>query len=289
MNPIQQFNQAMHYIDTHLAGTIDFQIVAQLACCSEYHFRRMFSFLAGMTVSEYIRRRRLSEAAVELRQSDIKVIDLALKYGYDAPDAFSRAFRKLHGVTPTEARRGDAALKAIPPVTFQLTVQGGHTMDYRLIDKPAFYFAGIKKRVTLIYEGVNPAIAAMWDTLTQDDLATLKGLSAVEPRGLLLASTNFSESRAEGSELDQWIGVATAQPEVDGWDVLPVPASTWGVFTVRGPFPETLQQTWARIFAEWFPASGYEISEGPEILWNEGKDTSLPNYHSEIWLPIKKR
>ena len=286
MEPLKQLNLAMQYIEAHLADEIDFQAVSRLAGCSEYHFRRLFSFLAGMPLSEYIRRRRLSQAALELRHSAIKVIDLAVKYDYDSPDSFARAFQALHGLTPTAARRAGAALQAVPPLTFQLTIQGGQLMEYRIVNKDAFYIAGLKRRVALQYEGVNPEIAAMWASLTPEDIQALKALSSVEPRGMLSASVNFSEGRAEGSELDQYIGVATRQPPAGKWAVLSVPASTWGIFTARGRFPETLQNVWGKIYAEWFPLSGYEVSPGPEILWNESKDTSLPDYHSEIWIPI---
>jgi AraC family transcriptional regulator len=289
MEPLNQLNQALRYIESNLAGDIDFQKVSQLACCSEYHFRRMFSFLSGMTLSEYIRHRRLSQAALELRDSDIKVIDLAVKYGYDSPDSFTRAFQGLHGLTPTEARVEGVFLKAVPPMTFQLTISGGNEMDYRIIEKEAFYIVGIKKRVSLQYEGVNPEISAMWQSLTEDMITELKRLSSVEPTGLLNASVNFTEGRAEGAKLDQYIGVATNKPASETWQTLSVPASTWGVFTARGKFPEALQSVWGRIYSEWFPMSGYEVSEGPEILWNESKDTTLPDFHSEIWIPIVKK
>jgi AraC family transcriptional regulator len=289
MEPLKQLNSAMNYIESNLAGEIDFHKVAQLACCSEYHFRRLFSFLSGTTLSEYIRHRRLSQAAFELQNSNIKIIDLAIKYGYDSSDAFSRAFQALHGLTPTEARMDGVLLKAVPPMTFQLTIQGGDEMDYRIIEKEAFYIVGIKKRVSLVYNGVNPEIMAMWQSLTEDDIKTLKQASNIEPRGLISASLNFAEGRAEGTELDQFIGVATNKPDSGKWHVLNVPACHWAVFTVRGEFPQTLQNVWGRIYSEWFPMSGYEISEGPEILWNESKDTSLPNYHSEIWIPVIKK
>jgi AraC family transcriptional regulator len=249
----------------------------------------MFSFLSGMALNEYIRRRRLSEAATELRNSRIKVIDLALKYGYDSPDSFSRAFRALHGIPPSQARTQGASLIAVPPMTFQLTVKGGHEMEYRIIEKDAFNIVGLKKRVTLVYNGVNPEIATMWQSLTPDDITALKALCNVEPSGLVSASVNFAEGRAEGTQLDHVIGVATSDSDAEKWQVLPVPASTWAIFTARGKFPDALQSVWAKIYAEWFATSGYEISEGPEMLWNESKDTAAPNFHSEIWIPVVKK
>lgn len=288
MDTLQDLNRAMRYIEASLADEIDFERVAQLAGCSEYHFRRMFSFLSGMPLGEYIRRRRLSQAALELQGNPVKVIDLAVKYGYDSADAFSRAFQGLHGITPSEARQEGVLVKAIPPMTFQLTIQGGNEMDYRIIEKEAFYIVGIQKRITLIYNGVNPQITAMWESLTKADISELEGLSKGEPQGLVNASVNFTEGRAEGTELDHWIGVVTHAP-IDKWQALAVPASTWGVFTAKGQFPDELQRVWARIYSEWFPMSGYEVSPGPEMVWIDDEDTTLPNYHSEIWVPIVKQ
>jgi AraC family transcriptional regulator len=290
MGLLEKMNDALQYIEEHLTETIDFKEVARLAVCSEYHFKRMFSFLAGMTLSEYIRRRRLTLAAVELTHSAIKVIDVAIKYGYDSPDAFTRAFQSLHGLTPTEARNKGRALKAYPRLTFQLTIQGGNEMNYRIEEKTAFRIIGLQKRVPIVFNGVNPEIAAMWHSLTPDRIAQLKSLSNVEPLGLLSASTNFSEGRMqEQGELDHYIGVATKKDCPAGLSQLEVSALTWGVFEAIGPFPDTLQEVWGRIYSEWFPSSGYEIAEGPEILWNEQKELTSPNYRSEIWVPIVRK
>jgi AraC family transcriptional regulator len=231
----------------------------------------------------------LAQAALELGNSGIKIIDLALKYGYESPDSFSRAFLSLHGVSPTDARNNGTMLKAVPPMTFRLTVQGGNEMDYRIVEKEPFYIVGLKRRVALQYNGVNPGIQAMWESLTPDDITELKQLSSAEPKGLLSASLNFSDGRSEGGELDHYIGVATVEAPSGKWQALPVASSTWAVFTAIGTFPEALQNVWGRIYSEWFAMSGYELSEGPEILWNESKDTTLPNYRSEIWIPVIKK
>lgn len=288
MEPLTHFNRAMHYIEANLTTEVDMQRVAQVAGCSEYHFRRMFAFLSGMPISEYIRRRRLSLAALDLQHSAVRVIDVAVNYGYESADAFARAFHAWHGLPPSAARQAGAALRVVPPMTFQLTIQGGDAMHYRIIEKGAFRIVGLTRTVRLQYEGVNPEIAAMWASLTPDAITTLKALSNVEPIGLLSASYNFSEGRSEGSTLDHTIGVATRQPVPSGYAVLEVAAATWAVFTARGPFPATLQNVWGRIYAEWFPMSGYQSSGGPELLWNESKDTTLPDYHSEIWIPVVK-
>jgi AraC family transcriptional regulator len=289
VDSLERMNRALAYIEEHLADEIDFRHVERLALCSEYHFRRMFSFLAGVTLSEYIRRRRLTLAAFELVHSDIRVIDIALKCGYSSPDSFSRAFFGLHGLTPTEARDIGQPLKAYPRMTFQLTIKGENEMNYRIEEKDKFFIVGIMKRVPLIYKGLNPEIASMWESLDTATINTLKALSNVEPVGLLSASTNFSEGRLDGGELDHYIGVTTTREHPENLIQLEVAASTWAVFESIGPFPETLQNIWGRIYAEWFPSSNYEQAVGPEILWNENKDVDSPTFRSEIWIPVKKR
>ncbi|MFE4704303.1 GyrI-like domain-containing protein [Peribacillus simplex] len=290
MDLLKNMNGAIKFIEENLTDEIDFKEVARLAYCSEYHFKRMFSFLAGISLSEYIRRRRLTLAAFELKDNNIKVIDIAIKYGYSSPDSFARAFQHLHGITPSEARSNGHSLKAYPPMSFQLSIKGGSEMNYRIEEKEAFRIIGIKKRVPIIFNGVNPEIASMWKSLDEKTINELKNLSNVEPLGLLSASANFSEGRLEEKgELDHYIGAATTRECPDNLTQLEVDASTWAVFEAVGPFPETLQNVWGRIYSEWFASSNYEQREGPEILWNENKDITSPTFRSEIWIPVLKK
>lgn len=290
MDMLQNLNRALRYIEENLDGEIDYQEAARLALCSEYHFKRMFSFLAGISLSEYIRRRRLTLAAIDLAAGTMKVIDAAVKYGYHSPDSFARAFQQLHGITPSEARNQGRSLKAFPPMTFRLSIEGGEEMNYRLEEKEAFRIVGLKKRVQIQFSGVNPEIASMWAGLDEKTITLLKRLSNVEPQGLISASANFSEGRMEEQgELDHYIGAATTAECPEHLSMLEVPAMTWAVFEAVGPFPETLQSVWGRIYSEWFPSSGYEAVEGPELLWNESKDTSSPAFRSEIWIPVAKK
>jgi len=290
MNLLEKMNGALTYIEENLTSDIDFKEAAKLACCSEYHFKRMFSFLAGITLSEYIRRRRLSLAAFELNNSNKKIIDAAIKYGYSSPDSFTRAFQNFHGVPPSEARNNGQSLKAYSRVTFQLSIKGGSELNYRIVEKKPFRIVGIMKRVPIIFHGVNPEIASMWKTLTNEMINKLKLLSNVEPLGIIQASTNFPEGRMEEKgELDHFIGVATTSECPDNLTQLEVSASTWAVFESVGPFPDTLQNIWGRIYSEWFPSSNYEQVKGPEILWNEHLDITSPTFKSEIWIPILKK
>lgn len=290
MDSLKNMNAAMRYIENNLTNEINFKEVAKLAYCSEYHFKRMFSFLAGISLSEYIRCRRLTLAAFELKNSDAKVIDVAIKYGYNSPDSFARAFQNLHGITPSEARNSNHSLKAYSPMTFQLSIQGGNEMNYRIEEKESFRIIGITKRVPIVFNGVNEEIASMWKSLNPYVIQTLKSLSNMEPTGIISASTNFSEGRMEEKgELDHYIGVATTKDCPEQFKQLEVAASTWAIFEAVGPFPDALQNVWGRIYSEWFPSSNYELAEGPEILWNEQKDISSPNFKSEIWIPVLRK
>jgi len=290
MDSLKRMNEALSYIEKNLTNDIDLKEIARIALCSEYHFQRMFSFLAGITLSEYIRRRRLTLAAFELSNSNLRVIDVAIKYGYSSADSFARAFQGLHGITPSEARNSGKSLKAYPRMTFQLSIRGGNEMNYRIEEKEAFSIVGMMKRVPIIFNGVNPEISEMWKSLDEEKIKKLKGLSNIEPVGLISASTNFSDGRMEEKgELDHYIGVATNKKCPSDFVELKVAASTWAVFEAVGPFPETLQNVWGRIYSEWLPSSNYEIAEGPEILWNENKEITLPNFESEIWIPVIKK
>lgn len=289
MDSVKSMNDAIYYIEEHICEELDYKVIAKIALCSEHHFKRMFSFLAGISISEYVRRRRLTLAAIELMDNDLKVIDVAMKYGYSSADAFTRAFQVVHGVVPSKARDGDCQIVLYPKVTFQLSVRGVESMNYRIVEKDAFHIVGLKKRVPIVFNGVNAEIAAMYQLLTPEIIMEWKSISNVEPIGMISASTNFSEGRmSEEGELDHYIGVATTNV-LDKYEVLNINAGTWAVFESIGPFPETLQDVWGRIYSEWFPSSTYESIDGPEIVWHESPDTTNPNYRSEIWIPIRKK
>lgn len=290
MDMLERMNQAIEYIEAHLTETIEEADLANIHLSSDYHFKRMFTFLAGVSVSEYVRRRRLSLAAFELQESELRVLDIAIKYGYSSADSFSRAFHSQHGILPSEAREKNVAFVTYPRIAFHLTIQGGEAMKVRIVEKERFKIVGVMKRVSIVFEGVNPEIARMANLLTEKDFETLKELSTIEPQGIINASTNFSEGRMdETGKLDHYIGVVAPAETETSFNELIVDAGTWAVFEAVGSFPEALQDVWGRIYSEWFPTSGYEAVEGPEILWNESTETESKNVKSEIWIPVKKK
>jgi AraC family transcriptional regulator len=288
MNLLKHMNDALTYIEENLENDIDMAEVAKIAHCSEFHFKKMFSYLAGITLLEYIRRRRLTMAGFELKGQHMKVIDVAIKYGYQSPDSFAKAFYQLHGINPSEAYKTGESLKSFPRMNFQLTITGGSELIYRIEKKEAFTIVGIKERIPLVYKGENPAITEMLTKITGDVYSKLKSLANIEPLGGYSASFNIRErENEEKAELDHLIGVATTKKDLLGLGFLNVAASTWAIFTVFGD-PANIQEVWGRIYAEWFPSSNYQVVEGPEIVFTD-RDTSSPNYKSEIWIPVEKK
>jgi len=290
MRFLEKMNAAMDYIEGHLDLEVDYRELASLVGCSEYHLSRMFPFLTGQSLSLYIRRRRLTQAALELGDSKGDLLPIAVRYGYSSVETFSRAFREVHGTTPSLVRDHRVPVKAFAKLAFTLNVQGVTAMVYRLVTKDAFRLVGVKKTVPLVYSGPNPEIDAMWRALSMEKILRWKSLSDTEPRGIISASTNFSEERMNGGgTLDHYIGAATTQPASGEDSCLEVEAGEWAVFEAVGDFPRNLQNLWGRIYSEWFPTSPYEVRQGPELLWNEGPDTSKPNFRSEIWVPVGKK
>ena len=161
-------------------------------------------------------------------------------------------------------------------------------MDYRIVHNASFQIVGFKKRITLQYHGENPQMASLYENLTPERIMELKNLANIQPRGVISVSANFTEREVEGTELDQYVGVATTQKASDAYDLLQVEESDWAVFTVVGPFPEAVQKTWARIYGEWLAMSHYQLTGGPELLWHESPDLSKPDCKSEIWIPVSK-
>ncbi|MDQ0943092.1 AraC family transcriptional regulator [Streptomyces sp. V1I1] len=284
---LERLNQAMEHIECHLDQRIEVSDLARIVVTSEYHFRRLFSALAGIPLSEYIRRRRLTVAGAEVLAGQRTLLEVAVRYGYTSGEAFARAFRVMHGVGPGEARRAGASLQSQPRMSFRLIVEGSSSMRYRVVEKEEFRVVGRKARVPLVHEGVNPAIAAFIRDIGQETLQRIQSLSDQVPEGIVSVSDNLDDSRAEGTELDYYHGVVTRAAVPEDMDALTVPAGTWAVFESSGPFPQALQYLWRDVFTQWFPSNPYWSRPGPEILRTRlSQDAAQAD--AELWIPVER-
>ncbi len=287
MEWLNRMLSSIEYIEAHLEHQLDLNEAAKAAYSSPFHYHRMFHMLTGITVGEYVRRRRLTLAAQELASSDIKVLDAALKYGYDSPEAFSKAFRRLHGVSPSTARESGAALKAFPRLSFQISIKGDKDMDYRIVERKEYKVVGKALRFRTDNGENFVKIPKFWEQCWQDgtckELLELTGCC-----GDLLGVCMEPDEKME--EFTYIIGVAGQSEEVPaGYVVKDIPASTWAVFESIGAMPDAIQAVWKRVFSEWFPATGYEHAGGPEVeVYPEG-DTCSKDYRCEVWIPIIKK
>lgn len=284
---LERLNEAMEHIERRLDQSVEAAELARIAATSEYHLRRIFSALAGMPLSEYIRRRRLTVAGAEVLARRESLLEIAVRYGYGSGEAFARAFRAMHGVGPGEARSTGAELVSQPRLTFRLTIEGSSSMRYRVVDRPAFTVVGLKTRVPLIHTGPNQSIIDFVRGIAPQTTELLEKLSDQDPQGIVAVCDDLDPSRAEGTELDYYHAVITTAVPPEGTTSLPVPPGTWAVFTTSGPVPETIQHLWRDIYAEWFPSNPYRTRPGPEILRTQlspdGKEAE-----AELWLPVER-
>ncbi|WNC13866.1 AraC family transcriptional regulator [Brevibacillus brevis] len=282
---MKRMNDALGYIEENLAGRIDHAQAAKIACCSVHHFQRMFSFIAGVPLSEYIRRRRLTLSAFELQTTGGKVLDIALKYGYDSPEAFARAFHALHGVAPTAARNSGVPLQAYPRMAFSLTVKGEVGMKYRIEQTEAFSVVGFKERVPM--KDAFQVIPRLWEQAKEkgqmDQLIELLWSEPTRmPRGILgiCADGNFGTN----DEFDYYLASLSDREPAEGMEKLNFPKSTWAVFEITPDLD--VQGIWQRLYTEWIPTSEYELANVPGI-----ECYCPPGHHpqAEVWIAVEKK
>lgn len=287
MSWIESLQKAIDYIEEHLLDE-DFSIqkAAEAANASVFHFQRTFAILTDMPAGEYIRGRKLTLAAQDLVCTDLKVIDLSYKYGYDTPEAFTKAFRRQHGMTPTEARKYSGKLKSYNRLVIQVSLKGAEPMQYAIVEKEAFQVAGIKKEFSVVHEENLAGIPKMWDEVNRNGTSDkLFKLNNGEIKGILGVCVDKRSSKPDS--MDYWIAASFKGAKPDSFEILEVPASKWAVFEVHGAMPHAIQNAWKKIFSEWFPSSGYEHAAAPEMEVYTAGDASSPDYYSEIWIPVK--
>lgn len=284
----ERVNTAIDYMEQNLSEEIDFNKAAEKACCSTFHFHRVFLAINGLTPVEYVRRRRLTLAATELLDGSSTILDIALKYGYDSPNAFTRAFRNMHGVTPSAAREPGVTLTAYPRISFHVVTKGGNDMDYKIIKKPAFQVAITSRKFSNINGQNLKDIPAWWqEFLASPDCAILTALSNNLPGaitgGVMLGVCYGAVDTGEfsyGIAVELLDGVGSGK-----FEKMEIPATTWAVF---GCTLANLQDVTKQIFGEWYMSTGYEHPGTPdlEVYLPEGEGD---NMKCQIWAPVAKK
>lgn len=290
MDWITGISKAIDYIEEHITEPTDYARTAKEACSSPFNFQRVFALLCGYTLGDYVRMRRLTLAGEELLSTDAKVIDVALKYGYDSPESFSRAFTRFHGVSPSAVRKG-AAIRSFSRICVKLILTGGSIMEYRIEKKQAAKIICRRREFTKPGDDyTNREIPEFWNECGRDgsiqklcgyikDSAQFKGLLGV------CFSTEMTDSGFPygiGAEYD-------GESDPQDFEIVEIPAYTYAVFTVRGKMPDAFRETYRKICTEFFPQSGYEYGNGVEIAVYPSADVQNPDYTCEIWIAVKPK
>ena len=290
MDWITEISKAIDYIEEHITEPTDYARAAKEACSSPFNFQRVFALLCGYTLGDYVRMRRLTLAGEELLSTDAKVIDVALKYGYDSPESFSRAFTRFHGVSPSAVRKG-AAIRSFSRICVKLILTGGSIMEYRIEKKQAAKIICRRREFTKPGDDyTNREIPEFWNECGRDgsiqklcgyikDSAQFKGLLGV------CFSTEMTDSGFPygiGAEYD-------GESDPQDFEIVEIPAYTYAVFTVRGKMPDAFRETYRKICTEFFPQSGYEYGNGVEIEVYPSADVQNLDYTCEIWIAVKPK
>ncbi|MDD1501965.1 AraC family transcriptional regulator [Lysinibacillus sp. CNPSo 3705] len=287
MSWIESIQKAINYIEEHLLDDITIEQIAREVNSSVFHFQRTFSILTDMSIADYIRRRRLTLAAQELINTEQKVIDLAYKYGYDSPEAFTKAFRKQHNLTPSEARKKQGQLQSYNRLVIQVSLKGVEPMKYKIVEKEKFQVVGVKRTYNC-QNGENlQGIPHFWNEMNSKNFDhQLIQLNNGSIKGTLGVCVPNTEQGQKGF-IDYWIATDHVGEVGENLLALEIPASKWVVFEVHGPMPDAMQNTWKQIYSEWFPSNPYKPAGTAELEVYPDEDAYSPDAYSEIWIPIQ--
>lgn len=294
MQWVDKMNAALDYIEDNLTENIDFEEVAQRACCSSYNFQRMFSFITDISLAEYIRRRRMSAAALDLQVSEAKVIDVAMKYGYESPVSFSRAFSKIHGITPKEAKKSGAALKIYPKISFHISIKGEKPMNYRIETKPEFDVFGIETVSSLSGNNHYMSPAQLWQKCHRngayEKLFEASGdLPDFLPSDLCKIHGVENYWKTLGNTYSYMLcAFVSENSKTKGYNIQHIPSQTYEVFpSERFKWDEifgVLENLQKRFYSEWLPTAKYERIDGPNFeIYRGDKEYG----YIELWYPVK--
>lgn len=282
---VESLQKAIDYMEEHLLDQISIEDIAEQANVSPFHFQRTFMILTDVSVGEYLRRRRLTLAAQELSTTDSKIIDLAFKYGYDSPEAFTKAFRKQHGIAPSEVRKGDVKLQSYNRLMIQVSLKGAEPMKYQIVEREAFQVVGIMRECPCGDESGVAGIPELWGEVNANGTADkLVQLMNGKIKGLLGITDNYN---AQTNTIDYWIAAEHIGEVPDELTSLEIPSSKWIVFEVKGSAPIAMPKAWKQIFSEWMPSNGYEVAEIPAIEAYTDPDPYRPDSSNQIWLAVK--
>ena len=290
MDWIKNLNEAINYIDENLQGEISHEKISQIAGCSIYNFQRVFSYVADRSLSEYIRQRKLTLAALDLLSENEKILEIGLKYGYESQDAFSRAFRNFHGVLPSVVRSEVTNLKACPKLSFQISIKGAQTMKYQIENWPSFKVAGFARKIRT--EDAFQIVPQIWETAWKDGsiqvLFSLLQKTDYRPAGLLGIAASGEWGNSE--EMEYIIAVTndvdhpecSHVPALENMKEYTYPAADWVIINADGELPNAVQEVYKQFYSEWLPSSGYDLADLPVI------ESYMQNNRQEVWVAIKK-
>lgn len=293
MDWLQRMNGAIDYIESNLTSDIDWKEVSKVACCSAYNYSRFFTYLSGIGPGEYVRRRRLTLAAFELQNSDMRVIDVAVKYGYDSPISFARAFQAMHGVTPTSARKMGVTLRAYPRISFHISIRGDVIMEYRIERKGPLRVFGIEKLIPLdeprachmFWQESHQSGA--YERLFDDAGAKGRDIPLKDRRGMCPIFAVMNYRKTEGDTYPYMIGAfADDQSMTNGYMLAEIPAMTWAIFRadVGDRIGSMIPELFRRAYSEWLPIADYEKADAPEFEVYGHTETG--DFYDEIWMPV---
>lgn len=287
MNWTEGIQQAINYIEDNLDKELDINDIAAQAACSAFYFQKIFGIMCEMTVGEYIRSRRLTLAGSELSNTDIKVIDLALKYGYESPESFTRAFTRFHGITPTKARHG-GRIRSFSRFKVQIILKGGNTMDYKIVEKEQFTVLEKVERHTVSGGGNLKSIPEFWERSHKD--GTVQTLLRNASDRSFVFGICYGSGQNDCEHFDYGIAVECAPDTVapEGYRISVIPARRWVVSECVGVMPDAIQQLWQDMCSELFPTSGLKPTYEMDIEAYPAGEMDSPDYRSQIWIPIEK-
>ena len=285
MGWMESICEAIEYIEKNLLKDLTVEEIAKTVGISTFYFQRGFAMLCGFTVGEYIRKRKLSLAGIDLMDSNTKIIDIALKYGYDSPDSFTKAFTRFHGITPSAVRKERGVVKSYAPLKLNIVLKGGYTMNYKIIEKEAFTVLGISK--VFKYENATTTIPKFWKEFFESGKnKTICGMYGIN-----------NDEAMDGDTFEYMIAddYNSSKNIPEGFMKKEIPKHTWAVFPCIGPSSKIMGKINQQIFTEWLPNNkNYDIAEGYNIeMYTDASEfqngVDDEKYYSEIWIPVKKK